>query len=330
MGAIILGLFVACTGEGPPVPPGTRSPPCDLQSQAYIVDQIQLPLAYQDLFDFAFDLDGDPYGHVDNTIGWTVQELTDEGARIPGALQETIDQSELAWMLVVDKCASSTKTYARLSLLFGQDTDGDPSDNWTGDEVFAVADSGPYPAVGTLADGHLSVAQGAGVLPLVNLYESTAQAALDPYPCFGLQADLSLTADGLEGRLGCGLNIPDPASLLSQAVANSMEDALSQDPGCPSMCEDSSHTELLDVYDANGDGHIEASEVGRDSFYFRRFSVEADMLALDGDAFVYWPSHDGAMDSFGLGVRIHAVPAQLAAARATAPLARMPNQLPRN
>lgn len=280
----------------PPVPAGLAAPPCEPEVSRYLITTVVVPRTVGLAAEPRIDLDMNGR-FTDNDLGDGVAWLVERGARIQQEVDSVLSSSDHAFMIRVEQCGEE---YVRLTSLVVRDDDGDPDNSLLDSDRFQIVAEPEYGAVGTEHEGAIRAFDGTGFLPFRVLFDVDDQEPLDWIPVAGVQLDVERTPTSMSGILAGGYITNDLPGELTPPVTRSLNDALLQDPGCPSMCENMLLRGVLDLYDENRDGVISAEE----SAVFFAFRHENLNLFADYEgSTVYWPNHDGVRDSRGLFVQ---------------------------
>ena len=245
--------------------------------------------------DLGLDLDGD--GFSDNALGSLMASLAETVEIDPEAVYvQGVATGAIIQLLALDVDAKGQGT---LRGLIGEDMDGDPSDNLSGEEPFAIDDGAPADSPLPAEDGPNGVEAGPGEIPL-RLPLASPFAGIVTMRLLGARVDAEREKDGsITGRLGGGVLASDVDILLVPLIADGLTAVVARDcPSGPDSCVEDSPGENLTLFlDLDQDGVITAGEV-RDSFLFQG-ALNGDLDLLDADGA---PGQDGVFESMSWGM----------------------------
>lgn len=296
--ALVMGVgLVGCDQpDVPPVPPGAAPPPCEPAVSMYLLTEVTVWPSAAAAAAPRIDLDMDGR-FTDNDLGEAVAWLVQRGARIQRAVDYVLTESDHAFMLRVEECGDS---YVRMTQLVVADDDGDPDNDLDAGGRFRIVTEPEYGAVGTHDTGAIRAFHGRGYLPFRVLFDVDDQQPLDWIAAAGVQFDVIRTDRTLAGLVAGGYVTDDLRADLSEQVARSLNDIVTQDPGCPQMCESEQVRLMLDLYDVNQNGTISVEEAAT---FFTFLDESLDLFsAFEGET-TYWPNSNGVRDSRGLMVQ---------------------------
>lgn len=298
---------LACGGgPRPPTPPGLLPPPCELASEAYLIDEVTFPRSQADVDAQAFDLDG-MYcdgcpARPDNRLGAVLHVLLSDGAPLDSAMADALLSDRIRWVLLVSRCADSS--YRRVSLHHATVVDRS-----RGVARVRLTEDGGYAAVGSINDaGTIVATEGKAPAPLASFFD-VAAAEEEPVWLEGAALAVEVCPDaGDTVSLRAGIAIPSDVARASlvDALSRSFGAIVAADVGCPMACSTEAAAYLLALFDADGDGAITGAEVEAADATDTLLAPDVDMLALDEGQAVFWPGHDDVADSLSLGIAMHA------------------------
>ncbi len=311
----LLATLGACSLEADPPPPPDRMAGCFAPAEVnpagevshWVVDSVHLPITTNEIYQQSLNVDCDPQGRPDNGLA-TLLSTVYGGLEPSDFNDETgamIADGRLLHLVSIQATSPVDSTGAGFTLRHGIDTDGDPSDNFDGDEPFEVdGGRGGGTAAGFVRDGRLR-AQGAELPVGVTLPSLDEVVVL---PLVGARVEVIVTGDRLEGRIAGA--IPEEAVdlVLIPVIHKALLRAIERD--CPEgICESSSFGEvLLEVFDEDRDGAMELDEFRNHDLVQALLASDVDLQDENGDLN---PRSDGIVDGLSLGVTFTAVPARL-------------------
>lgn len=252
----------------------------------------------------ALDIDGD--GDGDDRLGEFWREMEAATGR---QAQVQLDAA-LAGGAALHLIAVPPPPGGLLRALLGEDQDGDPADNFSGAEPFAIAPGTPLDGLlGSQVSG-AAVAAGPGDVPLLVPITGAVPAPI-LVRSVGTRLVAVLGDGSLEGRLGGAFLVSDVEGLIEPAVVGALNDVIAADcPTGPTSCEVGSPGEaLLDAVDLDGDGVLDANEVDQLPFVDELLAPDLDLFDQD-DAFN--PNVDGVPESLSYGLAVTGVGAVFA------------------
>ena len=312
--ATLAATLGACTEAEPPPPPD-RLPGCFQQTEVvpsgqvstWVVDRVYVPMSAAETNQLSLNVDCDQQNRPDNSIGRLLSTIYNglESSDINDEIAGMIGGGRLLHLLSIDASSLEDATGVGVTLRHGLDQDGDPSDNFDGDEPFAVDSArGQGSAAGVIMDGRLS-ARGSQ-LPIGVTLPSLDDIVI--LPLVGARVDATVTSDRLDGRIAGA--IPEEAvdDVLIPVIYKALLRAIERD--CPDgVCEPDSFGDiLLAVFDNDADGTLELDEFRDDELVQALLASDVDLFDEDG---MLNPRSDGINDSLSLGVSFTAVPAQI-------------------
>lgn len=296
-------LDAACGGSGGPAvdaSPGADAsldaPDAGPSEERFLISSFTIAGSVGAALGLGLDIDGD--GSVDNDLGIVMGDIAETAEIDPGVVfAEGVARGDVIQLLAL---AVGPEGQGTLRGLVGQDLDADPSDNLSGDEPFAVADSAPTDTPLPVEAGVTRITAGPGEmplhLPLAAPFDGVVTARL-----LGARVDAERQPDGsIAGTLGGSFLATDVDLLLVPLVAVGLNELVERDcPAGPGSCEAGSGGErMLSLVDADQDGLITDDEV-RDSLLFSTSLLEPDVDLLDA-AGNYAP--DGVEESLSWGM----------------------------
>jgi hypothetical protein len=299
---------LGCGDAEPPVLPGTRTPPCELASTIYIVDEIALPLTVEGYNAVAFDLDG--RAGVDNRLGRAFDFFSD-AVVLSGP--DRITDGRILWLLELEECANGSSPYARARLHAGTDLDGDPADNFSGSETFGMQVAAELPSVGARDGSRITASEGYSATPAVSLFDID-EAPSEWFGAHGVVLEVDLAEGSVAGRIGFALDAEEVKDALATRYARLYSEALALDPTCgveDGICG-SLAAMLAVAFDLDDDRRVTRDELLANY----PNDVGQQYLLPDVDLFAddqYWPAHDGREDHVAMAISFHAVGAAIAA-----------------
>lgn len=279
-----------------------------------------MPVSAAQAQELGLDLDCDPRHYPDNALGQILSSIWSEDVNADVA--SMIQEGRLLHLIDVQATSVVDASGVGFTVLHGVDIDGDPADNFSGTEDFAVDGTrGQGTAAGSIAAQHLS-ARG-GPLPIAFGLPSLEEIYI--LPIEGARIEVEVSGGGLSGRIGGGIRyevvratlIPLFEYLFGELVARECVDADAGRPPC-GCAEGELGQTLLDYFDEqpdragtepDGDCVITADELRDSSLLSSLFAPDVDLFDQNGDLN---PRQDGIEDSLSIGIGLTAVPAQIA------------------
>jgi len=249
-----------------------------------------LPVAQQNLVsgiapprkhdEYAADLDGPPKNTRGNLVALAQQ------VGIDLLVDEQIAKGKILLLTELGGTSIKEQPRATLQTFGGQDTDQEPTNNFTGSAAIAIASKRQSGGLleGPLHEGRL-VATGRLLLPLP-IWSPLAAVPLVVLPI--AVADLTYSPTGASGTIGGAMTQDDLDHQLLPLVAAALNWIL--DPKNTGVDPATKQT-IRDTLDANHDGSISVNEI-RDSIIGRALVPDID---LDGD---------GQPEAYSIGVGV--------------------------
>ncbi len=282
----------------PPPLPGEAPPPCDLARSYYLIDGIDTSLGERGDPAIDVDRDGTPDGNFNR-----FRRLLDEVNNLASySFERAVDGGAFAWVLELGTCGEVD--HARVTLCQGI-LEGDPL---AAEPVVSVSCSG-IAAVGAEESGNVRTYEGRSSIPISALFDSEADTASTAwFDAESVSLEAAVGPDGtIEGLLGFGAPTVGLIDVTSGALSRSITEAIATDPGCPDDCQLDPQSLLELQHDVNRDGTVTIDEVSqRHPALISPYDSDLDLMALYEGAQVYWPVHDGRVDSVSFAARFHA------------------------
>ncbi len=271
----------------------------------YLIDRIYVPVNTVEAHAIGFDLDGDEHGRVDNNLGqilpWVFRHID---ADLNDEIQARIDDGEILQLLDLQSKALDNATNAGLTVSIGADRDSDPSDNFTGEETFAVERRGDVMG-GEIVDGVLDTKLGNVPIQLtfpgleetfvLDLVAARVRATIDEHQAGGMIGG-ALTEDDVDRVLVPGLRLAAQRIIDGDCTAE----------GCVTGSDGGY---LLDWLDENNDGVVSLDEMRNSDFVSSLLAPDVDLFDQYGNPV---PRCDWIKDSMSVGIAFTAVRTRLA------------------
>jgi hypothetical protein len=289
-----------CTG---PFDPGANH-------TQYVADSITVPTTASLANQLGINLDADDQGRPDNALGQILSALSSQGnLDFQVAVDTLVDGGDLLYMFDVDAVSLVDEANATVLHVLGEDCDFNPSNNFSGDEPFTVADPSNESALtGTIGSGALDIGPGEMTLRMVVF-------TADPIdlPLIGARIHGTIDANGImTGKIGGAILESEVENTLIPGLADSMQAVIDVDcmGTSPTCCTDGTTGQTyVDLFDENSDCMVTAMELRDSSLISSLFAPDVDLLdSTNGD--IFDPRVDGIKDSLSLGIGFTAVGAQ--------------------
>ncbi len=273
----------------------------------FVIDTIALPASEDAIDELALDLDGD--GDPDGAMGELLVALAEAG----GAPQALIDGALAGGSIVqlLDLERAPPDQSSTLGLFVGDDRDGDPSDNFTGGEMFAIG-------VDTPTDGELRgqidadarLLAGPGRAPLrVPLGLARPHAVL--LNAVGVRVSAVVEDDRLSGGvLGGALTTDQVKTVYLPALLASIEEAVAEDCDRGTCVPGSTGAVYLALFDGDRSGEVGEVELEESQLVESALAPDLDLFDAEGR---FDPDTDGVPDAVSFGIGFTAVGAAFAA-----------------
>jgi hypothetical protein len=272
----------------------------------YAVDTLDLPGSSEEVTALALNIDGE--GPTDNRLGQITSLIAQFDYDLDAEAKMLIDAGALLHLFEAQATSLVEANGVRMRIGLGMDLDADPTDNFSGDEPLAYDPNlGFGDVTGTIFNGQLD-------LRLGNARIGVALPGIpDPFvfPLIRAQAVGTISATGLEGRIGGGIPVEFVDSTLVPVLYEGLLNVIDRD--CPGgVCEPGSSGQLLiDVFDANDDGTMSVTE-------FRDSSITQSLLQPDLDVLIAGTGElrgpcdaEDGNDALSVGIGFHAVRARI-------------------
>ena len=273
----------------------------------YLMDAIRIPQTASEANSFGLDLDAD--GRRDNALGGVLAALHNHiDLPIAAIQQDAVVAGDVLELVGIDAASLDDAPSVPVLVSRADDLDGDPADNFSGAEPFALV-----PLDG--ADGQLDcrlrsgrLRGGPGTVPIaLAIFGVTPQVIA--MRGVGGQIVAAASDDRLAaGRLGAAFTSEEVDTVLIPAMAAGVASIVQRD--CPGgVCAaDTQGETLATFFDENEDGMVSVEEF-RDNALIQSTVGNPDLDLFDADG-VLNPNVDGIKDSLSFGFGFTAVAAR--------------------
>jgi hypothetical protein len=288
----------------------------------WVVDSITLPLTATQASQYGTNVDCDEQNRPDNSIGQVLATLASMWGSddVNAVLAEYVADARLLHLITLRATSTTDADGAGFTVRHGIDVDGDPSDNFSGTEAFAIDEGrGRGTVTGRFIDGRLR-ARG-GQVPFGIAMPYLDEVLIVPVEYASVDAEI---VDGkLVGRIGGGITTEAVDIILMPVFQYIVERIIDRD--CTGVATQASRCgcvgsgDLLVDYldeepdrpgdDQDGDCAVYTDELRRNSLVSSFLYPDVDLLDADGNLD---PRADGVKDHNSIGIGFTAVPAQLA------------------
>jgi len=274
----------------------------------YLMDTIAVPETADDARMVALDLDGD--GAPDNALGGLLAALHNSADVPVAAVQmQAVESGQILQLLGIDAASLDDAASVPVLVSRGVDLDGDPADNVSGAEPFALdpLEGADGQLTGVLVAGRLRAGPGTAPIQLAMFGVTTEVIAL---PGVGARIRVAAaTTDGLAGGRSCGaLTEGDVDAALIPAMARAVDSIVQRDCDGATCAPDSQGAELATFFDDNSDGMVPEAEFRANSLIESTIgNPDLDLFDADGE---FNPRVDGVKDSLSLCLGFTAVGAR--------------------
>lgn len=301
-----LSAAVGCIGGEPEPEPGV----CDgvdfsaAEVSVYVVDSIHFPSKAAEATQLSLNIDGDSNGRHDNAFGQIYAAVVGSAGDIDldASTRELIEAGEIIHLLELRTAPGDELDCTQVRVLHGLDVDGDPTDNFSGNETFAI-DSSRGEGVMVGIDGVRLVDVSRGTAPIAVTFFGDDEPVVLDLGAAAIKGEL--TERGFEGVLGGGIHDVDTEliPLLHRGVVRAVEgDCVG------GVCvRDSLGEYMLGLFDTMPeDGAISYEEFSESNLVRSLFTPDVDILDADGQPCLLC---DGKKESLSVGIGFTAVPA---------------------
>jgi hypothetical protein len=219
------------------------------------------------------------------------------------AATQLVAEGRIVDLVEVRAASLADAVGAGVAFHVGIDGDGDPSDNFSGAEEFAIDPAHPsVELVGEIHGGEL----------VARLGEAPLQIAMLAWPepfvltLQGAAVEITVDAGQLSGRLGGVVGREEVHDEILTVVWRGFLETIHRDCTggvCPSSSDGQS---LLDLLHANRDSNLSLREVRDNDLTDSLFSPDLDVFDAEGR---HNPGCEGSKESLSFGVSFTAVPA---------------------
>lgn len=290
-------------------PPDAAPPDAALRDGLwYLMDAISVPESADDAVAVALDLDGN--GQPDNALGGLLAALHNSAdLPIAAAQMQAVESGHILQLVGIDAASLDDASSIPVLVSRGIDLDGDPADNVSGAEGFALdpLDGADGQLTGVLIGGRLRAGPGTAPIQLAMFGVTPEVVALR-----GVGARLRVaaaTGDGLAGGRSCGALTDEEAdSVLIPAMGRAVDSIVQRDCDGAACTPGSQGEQLAGFFDENADGMVSEEEF-RASSLIQSTIGNPDLDLFDADG-VFNPRMDGIKDSLSLCLGFTAVGAR--------------------
>lgn len=271
----------------------------------YVVDSLHFATTAVEATRLGSNIDKDENGRIDNAFGHVLVAIS--GAAQFDLDEETttlIDSGQILHLLDVQTTSTDQASGVGVTLLHGKDNDGNPSDNFSGEEVFDV-DTAPGSGImaGFVTGGVVNVEL--GDVPLAVTFPGLDERFIVNLTHTTINATIS--EDGLSGRLGGVISRREHDEVIMPFLHAGLSRIVSRD--CPdgSSCAVGSFGEtLVQAFDYDDDNALSFDELRDSNLLKALLSPDLDLFAENGERCIRC---DGVKESLSIGVGFTAVPA---------------------
>ena len=273
----------------------------------YVMDAIRVPESASQAATVALDLDGD--GQPDNALGGLLAALHNQiDLPIAAVQMEAVTSGQLLNLVAIDATSLEDAASVPVLLTRGTDLDGDPADNFSGSEGFALdpLEGADGELEGSLDGGRLRAGPGTAPIQLAMFGVTPEIVALH-----GVGARMRAMAGPNRLATGrhCGAVTDEEVdAALIPAMARAIDSIVQRD--CRgSACEaDSQGEELASFFDENEDGMVPEEELRANALIESTIgNPDLDLFDADGE---FNPNVDGVKDSLSFCLGFTAVGAR--------------------
>ncbi len=268
----------------------------------YLITTLEVPASAQRASDLAMDLDKN--GRADNSMGGLLGALHNfSNYDLSEEINQMVLDGELLQLLTLKTTSLVNANGTSVQVSLALDPDNDPSDNFTGDEVFEIDSSvAPGMITGFIDDGVLTVELGNA--PLAFSFPGLGETFMLPLTAARIEANV--TDEGLVGRIGGVVSMQVVRESLVPALAEGFRRAIATD--CPdSICTEGSFGELiLGVFDTDTDQNISVEELEASTLLGATL-LNPDMDLYSGSSDEITPFCDQIEESLSVGFGFTAI-----------------------
>lgn len=276
----------------------------------FVINTITIPTSSAEATMCGLNIDGDVQNRVDNALGQIIAVLaSNAGADPQTVMDQALADGSALHLLDVQADSLADDPSVAMRPFFGDDTDGNPADNFSGSEMFDISASSPMNDLvpGAIVTGGLDLGPGEMSVRIV-LFGGAPPVAV---PLVGVRTTGGITATNISnGILGGAITQDTIDNILLPAVTLGMQTLVAQDCGgtFPNCCTDGSNGQtVVALFDENDDCTVSQSEVENNNLVMSLLAPDVDLFDASGN---FNPGADGVKDSLSLGVCFTAVGAQ--------------------
>lgn len=308
LGLLLLPLAVGCTESDQPA-----SQVCDAadfstaEPAVFVVDSIHFPTTAHDATELSLNIDGDERGRGDNAFGHIYAAVVSSTGDLDldQSTRELIEAGEILHLLEVRTATTEDGVdCTEVRIRHAVDLDGDPSDNFSGNETFGIDTSrGEGRIVGPGAGRNVDVSL--GTAPVAVTFFGDDEPVILELGAAAIKGEITDT--GFQGVLGGG--IPNVDTELIPLLYRGVARAVDGDCTGGVCVRDSLGEAMLSLFDkAPEDGMITLEEFRGSDLISALFAPDLDISDRDGNLCLLC---DGQKESLSVGVGFTAVPAQI-------------------
>ncbi len=267
----------------------------------FITNTMRLPLTNTEARELGRDVDGD--GDRDNQLGSIFATMGSQGVDLGATVSDAIVSGDVVMLHAVRTFSFVNSSNATWQVWYGAPT---PDPDFSGAGEFDLLAGQPHskrlPA--TIKDHKVKTA--AGTVPLrIDLGTGPVLFSMKKAVIFATCTKTACTA----GRIAGALTSQQVDAKLIPAWAEMMQAIVDQDcpgPGPESCADGSTGKSLVNIFDANEDLVITATELRENSLIQSLLAPDLDLFKANGD-----PGKDGVKESVSLGLGFTTVKATL-------------------
>jgi len=273
----------------------------------FVINTLDIPSSSAEANACGLNIDGDSQGRVDNALGQVISALAGStGADPQPVMDAALADGTALHLLDVQADSLADDPTVALRPFLGDDSDANPSNNFSGSEMFTISASSPTDDLvpGAIGSGALDL--GPGTMSVRIVVVSGTQPI--QVPIIGVHVTGNITDTNITSGILAGAVTQDTIdNILIPSVTLSLQAVVASDCGgtYPNCCTDASNGQtIVSLFDDNNDCMVSQSEVANNNLVNSLLAPDVDLLDASGN---YAPNSDGVNDSLSLGVCFTAV-----------------------
>lgn len=274
----------------------------------FVVDSVQFASNTAEATMLGMDFDNDNAGRRDNVLGSVLATVFGQlDIDLNVIVAEMIQDGRILHLIDVQTVDRVASQGVGVDIFLGRDTDGDPSDNFSGSEFFEIVERPEGPAGQTMAGIVLGggIEAEMGAFPMQIALPGHDEPFVLDLSITRIEADL--VGDTLSGTIGGVLSEEKVQMDFLPLVHLAITRHVSRDCTTSGCVPGTNGAQFIDLFDRDDDVQVSLEEVVDNELVRALTAPDLDLFDEDG---VLNPGCEGVRESLSFSVSFTAVPAQ--------------------